>query len=718
VHTLFVDILANSAQVGNEMPVQAQTGASDADSAEFRRDLSTYVLARYNRSCDWFNQQIRPRLELCARLHKGEYTAEQLAGIGLMGGTDIYSNQVRTKANALISLGRDALVPSGDGRSYDLSPSPVSDLPPEDVQGINNRVKDEYMPDQGAIMATAQTQEEYDALQDQLRKRVVADATALRERFTALVSEEAKSKCENLLLEIDDQLKEGGWYKCLIEILEDVAVFPISILKGPVLDICRIGKWDDKGVYTVTEEPTPCFSTVSPWDFRPSPNSRNINDDYVNQIIPYSLTTLSTVSKGKGWVKSSVDKVIADVIESRRGVVKPDGTEISQDRMTYEDRLPTMDNETAPIEAVEHWGRVAGSYLLDWAQKNEQVLADVGFFNVDPMGVYSITATLIGTEVVRVLPNLDPLGRFPFHTTSWSKKRGSLYGIAMPEEMQDIQQAVNMIIRAMLNNAFMSSGPMMTYDTAAGDAPSKIVPLMVIAYNSSQGGSTGRPPIDLVNVMNNAGSYLQLLEFWSSQADNRTHIPRFVYGEQADIGGAGNTATGLGMYLKNVAKGVRRVISNIDDDIQIPALSMLIAFNQMYSRDPALRGDANIIAKGALQVISLETQELRRREFLQMAMNPVFNPYFSPSGIAYVLRDLATSSDLAADKVIISDQEIEQREQARAQMDAMAQQVQQQQGAMQNGQPSGRPSTQDSTGPAGAGTRPKPDRPVVAGVQG
>jgi hypothetical protein len=263
--------------------------------------------------------------------------------------------------------------------------------------------------------------------------------------------------------------------------------------------------------------------------------------------------------------------------------------------------------------------------------------------------------------VVKVAPVLDPLGRFPYAATSYDKRPGSLWGKALPEDMEDIQRAFDANVRAMVNQGALASGPMMAYDKYSAAPLDRIAPWLVLQYDSSK--SQGKVPYTWFTMEFDAESFLAVNEMWRQEADDRTQIPRYTYGNP-QLAGAGDTASGLSMLLGTTAKGLRRILGFYDSDIQCEVLSRVIAFNQMYSTNPALRGDAQVVPKGALQLLARDTQEAKRSRFLGLAAQPLFQPFFKPEGIAYLLRSEARANDMPEDKIIRTDEEIGQRMQA------------------------------------------------------
>jgi hypothetical protein len=73
-----------------------------------------------------------------------------------------------------------------------------------------------------------------------------------------------------------------------------------------------------------------------------------------------------------------------------------------------------------------------------------------------------------------------------------------------------------------------------------------------------------------------------------------------------------------------------------------------------YGTDPALKGDVNIVARGANSLIAKDAAQMRRNEFMQATANPIDMQIIGLSGRAALLREAVKTLDMDADKVVPS----------------------------------------------------------------
>jgi hypothetical protein len=121
-----------------------------------------------------------------------------------------------------------------------------------------------------------------------------------------------------------------------------------------------------------------------------------------------------------------------------------------------------------------------------------------------------------------------------------------------------------------------------------------------------------------------------------------------------------------------------------------------------YGDDPDLKGDVNIVARGAVSLLVKEQAQMRQNQFLQIALsNPITQQIVGVEGIAELLRQAAKTLDLNPDN-IVPPVEIIKARMAREQALAMQQQLmlEQQNGQAQAGgtPPNARPGATLATG--------------------
>lgn len=665
-----------------------------APAPEFGDRLSAFVLECYTAAKAWTDQHITPRLHQCLRQRRGEYDPERLAAIRAHGGADTYFNLTETKCAALESWLQDVLSPALDQDCWDLSPTPQPELPEDIKQSILDLCVQQFLPQlqQLQVLAAGMPPQEAEQLMGLLRDQVQMASAELHEEYERLAMDAARARTERMRDRVADQLAEGGWSEALQGLIHDIATFPLAVLKGPILETQRVMQWAGETAQVV-DTPRVAFRCVSPFDIFPSPNARYLGDDWVCELVRFSARDLQTLSAGPGWIGPRVQQALEEFIRSKQPPPPGDGSRPDGERARLEVRPDTPEAWTTQLEAIEWWGTVPGQYLLDWANANARELEEFGLSGITAEGWYPVSALLLGRHVVRVSPVLDPLGELPYSACSFEIQAGSVWGRSLPEKMRDCQDGYTSSLRNLVNNLAFSSGPCLVYDAHAckGLAISRVQPWQVIPFDGSR--SQGRFPAQWWQPASSADLFLKTAEYFSQQADDRSMVPRYSYGNE-QVTGAGQTASGLSMLLSTAAKGIKRVLSHLDQHVIRTCLTRLVRFNNAYATDPGLHGDVEVVPRGALYALTRDTQQVRQREFLAFASN--YREYLTDTGPAVILRALAKQSDLPEDKIVRPDDEIQ------AQADAARAFAQQQAMAGPAG-PAGPPQP-----PQGPRTRPRP----------
>lgn len=127
------------------------------------------------------------------------------------------------------------------------------------------------------------------------------------------------------------------------------------------------------------------------------------------------------------------------------------------------------------------------------------------------------------------------------------------------------------------------------------------------------------------------------------------------------------------MLLNAANKGLKGVVSNIDTDVLSPMLNKLFDYNMLMSDDQTIKGDANIVARGAVALMQMESLQLRRNEFLQATANPIDSQIVGVEGRANILREVAKGLEMDVNQIVPPKEVLQAKQQ---QQDMMAAQQQ------------------------------------------
>ena len=591
------------------------------------------------------------------RQRNGEYEADKLSAIRNQGGSEVYMMLTEVKCRAAESWLRDILLDTGSP-PWDMAPTPIPDLSPDDNTALQAAFAEEVMT---IIQATgaAPTKSELLELKE-----------VLSQQYRFRVLQAAQIRVDKMKIKIEDQFAQGGWPESFNEFITDLVTFPCAFVKGPVVRRQRHLSWakgpDGKTIVEAGERLAPEFERVSPFNIYPEPGITRINDGYLFEHHRLTRTALSDLIGCPGYDDQAIRKALEDG-PGQSWVAET----ITQQREEEERKFYTEMRPTDMFDALEFWGKVSGAMLREWGMSEEDA--------PDEAREYDANIWLVGNYVIKAILNYDPLGEKPYAKTSFIKTPGSFWGRGIPEIIEDLQNICNAAARALVNNMGIASGPQVEVNLERIPPNEDITQMhpwkIWQVLNDPLGGSA--PAIRFNQPNDNANTLMAVYERFSRLADDHSGIPSYIYGD-VDVKGAGRTASGLSMLMGSAGKGIRQVVMHIDNDIIMPIVERQFVYNMRYDADESIKGDAQVIPRGAVNLAVKETVNMRRVEFLNATANEVDMGIIGKDGRAAILREIAKGLQMPVDEIVPSREGlgVAQRAQQAAQAAAPQQQPQ------------------------------------------
>ena len=100
-------------------------------------------------------------------------------------------------------------------------------------------------------------------------------------------------------------------------------------------------------------------------------------------------------------------------------------------------------------------------------------------------------------------------------------------------------------------------------------------------------------------------------------ADRVTNIPAALHGEAVGSG-AMRTFRGMSMLQGNATKALHAAVSNMATGIFDPLGQLLYNLNMLYAEDASVKGDSQIVTKGAEGLLQKEMEKQSAMELLQV----------------------------------------------------------------------------------------------------
>jgi hypothetical protein len=594
--------------------------------------LAAHVRQCWQYARDAKMQTVEPRMLQSVRARRGDYEPEKMAQIRDQGGSEIYAMLTSTKCRAAGSWVRDVLMGQGSEKPWTLRATKMPDIPPDVAEQIVSQAS-------GPI---AQAMQQGMPLNE---GQIMQLVSSIRDSSLEELREHARRKVQRMEDKMEDQLQEGGWLEALDQFIDDITTFPAAIIKGPVIRNKPGLKWVEgpNGYEPQVETSLKLeWERVDPFMIYPSPGATTVDNGYLIEKHRLSRQDLLDLVGVEGYDDAAIRLVLDEY--GKGGLREWLTNDVAQASAEGKATTSFSLNPDSLIDALQFWGSVQGKMLKEWGLTDEEI--------TDPTKEYHVEVWLIGQYVIKATLNYDPLRRKPYFKTSYEEIPGTWWGNSVADLVRDSQVVVNAAARAIVNNMGIASGPQVVINVdrlPAGEDITQMVPWKIWQVNNDPMGA-GSPPVSFFQPDSRVGELMGVFEKFAQLADEYSGIPRYMAG---DAGGqAGRTASGLSMLMSNAGKSIKQVISNIDISVITPMLERLYYYNMRYSTDPELKGDVNIVARGANSLIAKDAAQIRRNEFLAATANPIDMQIVGMSGRAHLLRESAKALDLDPDKIV------------------------------------------------------------------
>lgn len=647
-------VKSQAMNIGGIMPVvpnsvlieREREAAKQRQTLPVIQNLARYVRDSFAEARKAKEQDAEQRIFKSLRQRRGEYEADVVTAIREQGGSDIYMHLTSNKCRAASAWLRDVMSGMGGDKPWTIEPTPVPELSGDIMEQITLAAGQqlEAMNTVGADVSQADLLELMTAIKEQVMNKQL---------------EEAREKAALMERKMEDQLQEGGWNQAITQFLDDIVTLPCAILKAPVVRKRPTLKWTQgpAGWELVTAEELRLeVERVDPLDIYPAPYAVTFDDGYVIERHRLTRGDLNLLDGVDGYDSGAIKAVIA---EYGRGGLS-EWLSVDAERAALNGQTTTTSTRAnSLIDALQYWGTVPGETLKEWGMTDEQV--------PDPSKDYSCEVWVIGAWVIKATLNIDPLGRKPYYKASYEEVPGSFWGHSVCDQIRDIQAVCNSSARALVNNMGIASGPQVMYNIdrlPPGAELSEMHPWKIWQVTSDPYGNSAQKPIEFFQPNTMITELMGVYDKFSALADEYSGIPRYMAGE-APTGGVGRTASGISMLMGNATKAIKQVVANIDANVLSPMLRRYYFYNMRYGEDQDLKGDVNIVARGALSIATKDSIQVRRNEFLQIASNSqAITGIIGQEGLAAVLREVVKNLDMNPDSIVPSSEILKARQMA------------------------------------------------------
>lgn len=543
--------------------------------------------------------------------------------------------------------------------------------PKEPPTPTNQPTRNTTVARQDILKALGPLEEQLSRVQDKLKEGPGLTPTAL-------TWEPAKDAAKKMDKKLQDQLLEANANKSLRSFVFEMCLFGHGVYKGPMAKDKEYAKWSKEGEYTPELKQVADMECVSIWDAYPDADAINMDDaNYFVQRHRMTKSDLRDLKKRPFFRKESIELAIQD------------GFNYTEQYWENELKDYEVKQGTERYEVLEYWG-----------------IADADFEEIAELDIPSqyknrdqvqINAWICNGRLLRLVFNPFTPMRIPYYSCPYELNPYSFFGIGIAENMEDTQLLMNGFMRMAVDNAVLSGNLIfeINENNLVPGQDYEIYPGKVFRTQGALGQS-----IWVNKFENTTQENLMMFDKARQLADEATGMPSYSHG-QGGVQGIGRTASGMSMLMGAAKENIKSVVRNIDDYLLVPLGKALFAFNMQFDFDKDFIGDLEVVAQGTESLMRNEVRSQKLLQFMQMTNNPVDGPFVKRD---YLLRELAQTLDLEADRVVNDQREatiqaMQMQEMMKAQgIDPNKQQAQ--------GGGGGAPGVSDPTGTGGGNISP------------
>lgn len=559
--------------------------------------LSDIVMSRFNGAVAYQSSErvngkaLRDVLLECWEQQNGVLSCEDAKRAEALG-VDAIVNLTALKASIANAYLTDSMTSGTAALPWIIQPTPRPDISPESRIEVLDEIK--QMLFSGQFMGGSEIVDTIRQLKMMKRQRE---------------QEVAERAAHEMELLFEDQCAEGGFHRALRDFLQYFPVYPFAVFAGPYITRAPRLTWGTKKPRLSTEV-FPTFRAISPFDFVYSPDSPDTQrGTCVFTRTLWTRRQLLDAAKMPSYLQDNV----LDVLKDADRQTDFNLNWLSRAPDDQERNITLWSSNVCPIEVLTHYGVMSG-----------RELEKCNITGLDRTEFYNCEIVMAAYRIIQVRVMSDPKMQVrPVFTASFYRTGGDrIAGDGIAQRLRDIERAYHSCLMYLMRNAANASAPMCEADyrrikkyLADEDIGTLVPGTMYLAEPDASGGS--QPAMKFFNIPANIPAYSQLMEMFMQLADRVTNIPAALHGEAVGSG-AMRTFRGMSLLQGNATKALHAAVDNISNGVFDPLGRHLYDLNMLYAKDVSVKGDAQIVTKGAEGILQKELDKQSSFEILNL----------------------------------------------------------------------------------------------------
>ena len=603
-------------------PLPSTLEAPDGRRARVRADrISSDLMTKWEEA-RFVRRQLDPVMLDALQVRSGDYAESFRAELEKnTGGVASFVPLIDWKCVTSEAIAADALL-QGDMPPLTLDPTPYPELPPDVLEGVaaktQDRAREWVEMTQGQVTPTA-------SVVAYLREVARADMLEEHQRM-------ARVRAERNLPILKDAAFHGRMPQALSAVLPDWSTYPgfaIRIAPRRERRLHYAQGRDGRPRVVVREEHPYTYHRVNPTHIYPQPNISRLEDGHVFIWSPAHRQEVASWFGLPGVNKERLAQVLSMTAGGGAGfMVQDTGLSLIEERLERKGLGATLDEE---FETVRFYGPVKVKDLREWGYERLH-----GRIKRHEEDVEQVQAWLVDGVVVRVEPVGDLLGRKPVFMGCYRQIPGALWGKGIPEIIAGLDDAFQVVVRAITNNVSLASGPQVMIDQSMlprGAPIPKVAPWVRWIFNPQRiGGSGSNRAVDFFQPNMNAHELIVVANYFMEMGNRMLGSPGFMGGDK-DLQGAGRTAGGLYQVHEDGNRMMRRPVGQIDTVMSDAAdwhYTQLMVEGRIRPED---YGDLQVRVQGARRLAEMERNAHAANQLVQSISNEAMVSSLGPDTV-------------------------------------------------------------------------------------
>lgn len=547
---------------------------------------------------------------------KGIYDPDVLSKIK-DGRSKVYPKYTRSKVMPTIAKLNDMLFPNND-KNWEIKSTPNPDLSDDQIAAIV------------AVMPT----------EDAEGNPIPITNDAVDEAIRIF----AKDRAERMGETMDDQLLDLNYVAKGKAMIKSAITLGTGIMKGPLSQSRTSIKTVEKdGAFSREESKTflPFIDNVSLWRWYPDMTSVELeNCDFVFELHAMTKHELRRLGDRKNFKSDVINKYVRGNPE---GDYKQRNWEI--DVKTIKDN-ESVQSDTNKYEVLEYNGYLDG-----------QELVEIGALKADedPDKDWFVSVWLLGNKVISAI--IHPVESLTdlYHVFYYEKDESSIFGEGLPWIIRDTQTSICSGVRAMLDNAAITAGPISESNESLldDDEDSNDIHPFRNFKRVGRGADAQFPALRFHNIASHTTEFLAMIDKFERIGDMESTTPALLFAEASKT--TNETSRGVSIRASSMNLTQNDIVRNFDAANET-FLKALYKWNMEYSKDEDIKGDMEIKAIGSSSLVTKEART-QAMEFFNQGLSDRDQPYVKR---LEMLQERVKMLDLDGDKVLHTEEEAQE----------------------------------------------------------